>query len=163
MGGVPPPRMSSRAPRDRRLIAFAAVLLAAVLGVIVAIVFSPLPPDLDGQRRLAAWLAAVHRTWMPRWVTFGAVEFESNVAMFVPVGFLGEVVFARDRRAVIAACIAFSIAVELVQWLALPARQADWRDVLANSLGAALGIALAAGLLRLIDRRRLTRGQRHGR
>jgi len=163
MGGVPSTRTSSRPPRDRRLIAFAAILLAAAIGVIAAIVFSPLPPDLDGQRRLAAWLAAAHRTWMPRWVTFGAVEFASNVAMFVPLGFLGVIVFARARWVVIAGCTAFSVAVELVQWLLLPARQADWRDVLANSLGAAFGMALAIGLLRLIDGRRLARGLRHGR
>lgn len=163
MGGVPPPRISSHAPRDRRLTAVAVVLLAAALGLIAAIVFAPLSPDASGQRRLAAWLVAVHRTWMPHWVTFGLIEFASNVVMFVPLGFLGAIVFVHDRRAVIGACVAFSAAVESVQWILLPHRQADWRDVLANSLGAAAGIALAAGLLRLIDGRRLARERRHPR
>jgi VanZ family protein len=43
--------------------------------------------------------------------------------------------------------------VELVQWVHLPARQADWRDVLANALGAAIGIALVAGVSRMLGRR----------
>lgn len=157
MGGVPSTRIPSRPPRERRLIALAAALLAAAFIAIAAIVFSPSPPDLDGQRRLAAWLAAVHQTWMPRWVTFELVEFASNVVMFLPLGLLGAVVFARSRRAVFAACVVFSILVESVQWALLPARQADWRDVLANSLGAAIGVTLGAWALRLLD------GRRHGR
>jgi hypothetical protein len=152
MGGVPLTR-ASRQPRGRWPIVVAAVLLAAAVAVIATIVFSPWPPDLDGQRRLADWLAAVHQTWMPRWVTFQVVEFSSNVVMFLPLGLLGAVVFARARWAVFAACLVFSIAVELVQWVHLPARQADWRDVLANALGTAIGIALVAGASRMLGRR----------
>jgi glycopeptide antibiotics resistance protein len=81
------------------------------------------------------------------------VEFSSNVVMFLPLGLLGAVVFARARWAVFAACLVFSIAVELVQWVHLPARQADWRDVLANALGTAIGIALVAGVSRMLGRR----------
>jgi glycopeptide antibiotics resistance protein len=156
MGDVPPTRKSSRPQRDRRLVAFAAVLLAAAAVVVAVIVFSPFPPDPDGQRRLAAWLAAVHQTWMPRWVTFDLIEFVSNVAMFLPLGLFGGIVFARARSAVIAICLVFSVAVELVQWALLPARQADWRDVVANVVGAAIGVALAALVLRLITRRAAT-------
>lgn len=153
MGDVPPTRKSSRPQRDRRLVAFAAVLLAAAAVAVAVIVFSPFPPDPEGQRRLAIWLAAVHQTWMPRWVTFEVVEFGSNVVMFLPLGLFGGIVFARARVAVVASCVVFSVAVELVQWALLPARQSDWRDVLANSLGAAAGVALAAWLLHLFGRR----------
>lgn len=152
MGGVPSTR-APRQPRERWLIVVVAVLLASAFAVIAAILLSPSPPDADGQRRLANWLAAVHQTWMPRWVTFGLVEFSSNVVMFLPLGFLGAIVFSRARWAVFAACVAFSTLVELVQWALLPARQADWRDVLANSLGAAIGIALVAGVPRVFGRR----------
>jgi glycopeptide antibiotics resistance protein len=152
MGGVPSTR-APRQPRERWLIVFAALMLAAVFAVIAAILLSPSPPDVTGQRRLAEWLTAVHQTWMPRWVTFGLVEFSSNVVMFLPLGLFGAIVFARARRAVFAVCVGFSTLVELVQWALLPARQADWRDVLANSLGAAIGIALVASVPRIFGRR----------
>lgn len=137
------PDLASAPARRRRTLITATLLVVAVL-VIAAIVFSPAPPDAEGQRRLAAWLAQAHRTWLPRWITFGVVEFASNVVMFLPLGFLGALVFPHARRLVLAACALFSTCVELTQWLALPARQGDWRDVLANTLGAAIGLAIAA-------------------
>lgn len=142
MSGVPARRNPS-VVRHSRLIALSAILLAAAFITVAFIVFSPAPPDIDGQQRLARWLAHAHQFWLPRWVTFDVVEFAANIVMFLPLGFLGAVVFPRAKRLVLAACALFSTAVELIQLVALPARQGDWHDVLANTLGAAAGIGVA--------------------
>jgi glycopeptide antibiotics resistance protein len=64
-----------------------------------------------------------------------------NLALFVPLGFLLPLVATRFDRLwrVVAAGVAVSVAVELVQ-LAFPGvRRPDVNDVLANGLGAAAG------------------------
>ena len=40
--------------------------------------------------------------------------------------------------------VALSVVAELVQWLVLPNRTGDLRDVVANTLGAAIGIGVVA-------------------
>lgn len=129
------------------------VLLAVVFLAVVLIVFAPGPPAADSQRWLAHWLETVHRTWMPRWVTFDLIEFVSNVVMFVPLGFLGVVAAPRLRKWVVPACVLFSGLIELFQYLLLPARQGSWADIAANSLGAVIGMLAAGAVLRRVRRR----------
>ena len=84
--------------------------------------------------------AAAHRH-----IVWGPVI--DNVALFVPIGALGSAVCWR-RRAVLAwlGSVLLSVAIEAVQFLAPLGRIANTADVLANAVGAGLGVGLAAVL-----------------
>lgn len=138
-----------------RVALVARLLLIATVIAVAIIVFTPGPPDADGQQRLAQWLRAVHRTWMPVWVTFGLIEFASNVVMFLPLGLFGALALRARRYLVVPACVALSGLVELVQWAGLPDRDGSWRDILANTVGALVGYLVALALLRRTGRRAL--------
>lgn len=71
----------------------------------------------------------------------GLLNLVGNVLMFVPIGFLIPLATRAGFRRALAACVASSVAVELVQ-LTL-ARSLDIDDVLLNAVGGALGAALA--------------------
>lgn len=81
----------------------------------------------------------------------GWLEFAANVLMFVPLGFLLTLLLPRPWQGVLLA-LGLSVAAEVAQ-IIIPSRQASLRDVLANVLGASIGAALAALVVR---RRRRT-------
>jgi glycopeptide antibiotics resistance protein len=92
--------------------------------------------------------------WFDRstWSIGSLFEFAANIAMFVPIGVLFAVI-AGPRRwgwALVAAG-AVSLAVELAQ-IPIADRISDPRDLLANTGGAAIGIAIvgAAWLARAV-------------
>lgn len=94
---------------------------------------------------IAGWL---ERHGAPSVMTApGRVEFLLNAAMFAPITFLAAVTFPRHPWAnwVVYGFVA-SGAVELLQGLVLPPRSAQFVDVVANTLGALAGAALAAPL-----------------
>ncbi len=109
------------------------------------LVFAPQPTTPGGAvDRLTRWI---------RWglgfpeITANHVEFALNVVMFVPLTLLGAFVFPRlgaARWMLIA--LAATVGIETVQFLALPDRSGGVRDVVSNSLGAALGLVLAAAV-----------------
>jgi glycopeptide antibiotics resistance protein len=71
-----------------------------------------------------------------------AIEALANLVLFVPLGLLLCALLPRLRRlAVWALGVAASVTIELVQFL-LPERSPSLRDVVINSLGAALGVVL---------------------
>lgn len=133
----------------------ARLLLVATVVTVAVIVFTPGPPDALGQQRLARWLDAVHRTWMPGWITFGLIEFLSNVVMFLPLGLFGALALRGRRYLVIPGGAALSGTIELVQQLALPGRDGSWQDIVANTVGAVVGYLLALAVLRHVGRRGL--------
>lgn len=78
-----------------------------------------------------------------------------HVAAFAALAFLG--LFAwRGRQAVhrriVLSLLALGVAIELAQTL-VPGRMADWRDVIADSVGVLLGLVVASWLARRMDRR----------
>lgn len=93
-----------------------------------------------------------------RWLTaeagarFGAgwIEFSANIVLFVPMGFLLTVLFRHPWYGATLA-VGLSAVAELAQ-IVIPNRQATLRDVISNSIGAALG-ALLAWLIVLRQRR----------
>ena len=135
-----PPAESSRARR---------LLRAGLAGYLVVVALVTLGPQpLDGAtlgivERSVAWLA---RLGLP--VTYNGVEAAANVALFVPYGVLGGLL-ARRRRwwVVLVVASATSAAIETAQ-RALPTRYPTLQDWLLNTLGAALGLALLALVLR---------------
>ncbi len=126
------------------------VARVALGGYAVFVLWVTLMPRLEdvGAASLA-WrlLAVVHGWGVPAWFDYAMLEFMANVAMFVPIGMFGVAILPRHRwwLAIVTAFF-FSCAIELAQLWWLPDRVADGRDVLANSLGAALGAGLALGL-----------------
>lgn len=70
-----------------------------------------------------------------------AAEFAANIALFVPLGLLVALLLPRRRWWVaLVALVALSLGIEIVQAVALSFRQPSPRDVLANSVGAAIGV-----------------------
>ncbi|CAN5252782.1 hypothetical protein BH09ACT1_BH09ACT1_28300 [soil metagenome] len=129
----------------------------AYLGLVAWITLGPQPVDTGNDYWLVRVLRlfADHRT--TSWITYARVEFGANIAMFVPVGVFFLLLFG--RRAWFVAMFAgfvLTCAIETAQ-LFLPTRVTDIRDIISNTLGAAIGVLLAliitAGKAREIRRR----------
>ena len=132
----------------------AAGLLALYGAVVALVVFWPTPVDRDYQGAIIRVLEVLHRYGIPEWFGYRALEFSANVAMFVPLGFL--VFFALPRRLswwALAICPAASVAIEVTQGLVLAQRFATVSDLVANSVGAVIGVCVAASLRAAINRR----------
>ena len=100
------------------------------------------------------WVAGFLGSW---WASIAVADFVANLLMFVPVGILAYLIL--PRRAWIAALLvspAVSGAVELVQLIFLPERDATLTDVAAATIGGAVGVGLAA-LCTLVTARRARR------
>ena len=78
----------------------------------------------------------------------GGVDVVLNVVLFMPLGIALACLGGRPRRA-IAAMLAASLAIELLQFV-IPGRDPSLGDVLANSLGGALGFVSCAHADRLV-------------
>jgi VanZ family protein len=135
-----------------------AVIALSVYGALTMVIgFVPTPVDRSAMPVIRSVLAALHRGGMPDWFDYRLIEFTANVALFVPFGILAA--FAVGRRQVWLAVltgVGVSVAVELGQWLLLPERFPSALDVLANTIGTLIGVALGYGTLALRAPRRST-------
>jgi VanZ family protein len=153
------PRDPSRLDAPVRHIA--TVLLVVISGVVLLIVLTPGPPDPHGQEYLHRYLDRAHTQGLPSWIDFGMVEGAANVLLFIPLGLLGALSMRRRNYLVVPAAAAVSGLLELAQLALPPDRVASVHDVLANTLGALVGLLLAVPALR--QRRRRRRRYLHGR
>ena len=81
------------------------------------------------------------------------VEFLLNVVMLVPLSLLGAFLFRRWRVGDwVTAGFVVSLLIEAVQRFLLPTRDASARDVVANTLGALIGVC-GAWVVRELSRR----------
>jgi glycopeptide antibiotics resistance protein len=120
-----------------------AIVTAVYLLAVAAITLDPLPPDPHRNGLLEALLLVFARTPLLAWVTYDVVEFTANILLFVPMGLLLTLLFGRERWwLALALGVAATFTIEFVQ-LFLPARVSDTRDLLANTLGTIVGIAVA--------------------
>lgn len=94
------------------------------------------------------------------WVTYSGVEFTANVAMFVPLGLLVVAWRGRWWHGILGALV-LSAGIETWQLLMLPTRVADVRDLVANTLGAALGVGGAMAFSRWFRRSQEAHSSRH--
>lgn len=149
--------MSDRAlsPRVRT------TLRAALAAWVVLLALVLLAPSSTGPDWAIAHLAqALQRLGLPDVLTHPRrVESMLNVAAFVPLSLLGSLLWPRPSwRDWTAVGFVASFLVEVVQAVALDARQATYADVVANTLGMLVGALLA-----LLVRRLLERGASEGR
>lgn len=88
---------------------------------------------------------------MPAFVDYGFIEFSANIVLFIPVGLIFGLIVP-VRFAVIALLLgpALSAAIELGQHFLLAARYATVADVIANSIGATIGVFLAVTLRAIV-------------
>ena len=119
------------------------------LVVLALIAFWPVPVDRNAYESLLALIDWLQVHGAPEGVRYSLVEFIANIVLFVPVGLF--VVIMAGRRGwwlAVLAGFAASCTIELGQLIFLPDRFATLADVLANTLGAAVGAVLGLVLLR---------------
>jgi VanZ family protein len=130
----PPDRRAATSTPDagRSHLAWAGVGLA--LAGIAALTLVPAPALLERVERTPLWCVLCGDLY--------AIDFLLNIALFVPLGVALRLAGCPRVRAQALAC-ATTLAVESLQIAVLPGRDASLGDLLTNSAGAALGIALA--------------------
>ncbi len=143
-----PPRTSG--PRH-----FLVWLLAVGYGGFVAfVVFWPSPIDRPVAGLLDRVIAELHERGVPGFIDYAFIEFSANVALFVPLGILFGLALPMTWWAVMVLLgPALSGLIELVQSVVLAERYASVHDVIANSVGATIGVLLALVLRALVAQR----------
>lgn len=127
---------------------------AITAALMASITLNPERVDAHHGQQIVQFLDFLHRHGMPHWFGYRKLEFAANVALTIPLGlFLGFALPKERRWAGYLALPALSATIELAQKVLLPERVASLTDVIANSLGAWLGLALA-GLIEARIRRR---------
>lgn len=137
--------MSPQLPPPRRLTRVWALALGIPFLVgLAALTLTPSRVEESLPNLLDLVLGTAHRLgWAS--LDFTRLEIIANVLVFVPVGILAFVLL--PRRLWVLAVLAgplLSIAIETAQGLALPHRAATVSDIVANSIGALLGVGVAA-------------------
>ncbi len=125
------------------------VLLVAYLAAVAAVTMAPAPAPDDAFGVVRATIAWLAERGVP--VTYESVEAGANVVMFVPFGVLVGLL-VRRWWAVVLLGAATSALIETVQrWL--PTRYSTLQDVVMNTLGALVGVAVLVAVRRWRDRR----------
>ena len=132
----------------RPVVAAARWLFPAYLVVLALIVFLP-AREAGRLTGVVGWLALlVGKLGIPVDPAYVVLEFTANILLFLPFGLLATVAYPRLRPVlVIAIGFASSVVIELVQ-LAIPSRYATVSDVIANTVGAAIGCLAAVAMAR---------------
>lgn len=132
-----------RTPPHGRLRRISRVLLVPYVVLLALVVFSP-AQDAARVTGFVWWAADLLASWgLPRRPAAVVLEFVANIALFIPLGILARLAFDRVRSWwVVGAGFLGSTFIELVQ-LSIPSRVATASDVVANTLGVAIGVAVA--------------------
>ena len=142
--------MNGKPPKSRAREWVGMVALFFCVGVVLLATMWPTPLDQDYGAAVEKFLAVLHRNGIPFWFGYNKLEFSANILMFVPLSFLIALVLpTKTWWLSLIICPTFSIGIELTQAVALSARFATLIDVIANSIGALIGIFLAV-LLRAV-------------
>ena len=131
------------------------VMLIAYTAFVFVITLSPRMPGSGFVARFVDWaLREFHQRNLLLWVDFLDIEFFGNILMFVPIGVFAALLIARRAWWVLLLLgSALSGFIEICQYLFLPDRFPEWRDVLSNSIGFLLGAALSLSLRLLVAHR----------
>lgn len=134
-----------------------ALITALALGYgafLAFVVFWPSPIDQPVESLLDRAIAELHERGVPTFVDYTFIESFANVLLFVPVGLLfGLMVPLRWWPVALLLGPALSAGIELAQRYLLEARYATVEDVIANSIGATIGVLLAVILRAVVKAR----------
>lgn len=120
-----------------------AVVTFAYLGVVAFITLLPQPPQPAANSVFRMALAFFANYPESRWLTYQRLEFSANVLMFVPIGLFFLLLFGRKWWFVsVLAGVALTVTIEFVQRY-IPGRVSDVSDIIANSTGTFVGVAVA--------------------
>lgn len=130
---------------------FVAVLTAMYVLVVLVVTLWPTTVDRGLDTYIDRFLQELHERGVPLFIDYGFIEFSANIVFFVPIGFLGGLLFTyRLWWLAIVLGGAFSSAIELAQGLFLPGRVSSVADVVANTSGAIVGCLVAVAVRMLI-------------
>jgi VanZ family protein len=126
---------------------FLSLLTFAYLGFVGLVTLTPASEQPDYSALAARVLARLERypdlDPITARLSVARVEFLANIGLFVPVGVFVLLLFgSRLWWVAVAGSIALTSAIETAQ-RSIPGRVPDPRDVVANSIGAVIGVALA--------------------
>lgn len=139
--------MAPPAPRHRATAPVAAILAGAGILALAIVGLDPEPAQRAFDDQIFGLLLWAERTAGFGWITFPLLEGVGNLLLFIPVGAIAYLVIPRRLWPVsLLVGPALSGAIELGQWLLLPGRTGSVADFALNSLGAALGVGLAAAI-----------------
>ena len=126
--------------RRRRTRAFAALI---VLAVVAGLTLAPPSIAAPARRMFVQAMVAIAEP-IVLWIPGGLTERTLNTLLFVPLGATVALLLSRRLWPVaIFAGFALSVTVEFAQ-TSIPGRVPDLSDVLWNTVGAAIGVALVA-------------------
>lgn len=148
--GVKPPRDAPSGPAPDRWAAALERLrgarrLTVVLGLLYTsavlwVTLRPTPWATDGDEERLGILNSAAWSDPGSWIEGRPLEIALNVAMFLPIGVITAVLLRGSARLLVP--LALTLTIELLQ---IPLdRISHPRDLVANALGAVLGVALAA-------------------
>ena len=125
------------------------LLAAGYVVVLLAIV--AWPTTVDSGLDVAGWwpirtAAAALGLSVP--TSYAIVEVAANVVMFAPLGWFAVTLFGAQLWQVVAVAFGTSVVIETLQTVLRPERFGTVSDVVANTLGATIGAALAVWVVR---------------
>jgi len=139
--------MESKPPKSRARESLSTIALIVCFGLVLLATMWPTPLDQGYGAAVEKFLAVLHRNGIPLWFGYHKFEFSANILMFMPLGFLVCLLLpAKVWWLALVICPMLSVGIELTQAAALSARFATVSDVIANSIGALIGIFLAVVL-----------------
>lgn len=134
-------RLPSTSGPRHAVIAALAIGYGAFLAVVV---FWPSPIDQPVEGLLDRAIAELHERGVPAFIDYSFIESFANMLLFVPVGLLfGLMVPLRWGPVALLLGPALSGLIEVAQRYLLEARYATMDDVIANSIGATIGVCVA--------------------
>ena len=130
---------------------FVAVLTVMYLVVVLLVTLWPTTVDRGLDPYIDRVLQELWQRGVPTFVDYGFIEFAANIVFFIPVGFLGGLLFSHHFWwLAILGGSALSVAIELAQGAFLPGRVSSAADVVANTAGTVVGCLVAVAVRLLI-------------
>jgi len=122
---------------------FLSVLTGGYLLFVAWLTLTPQPIGPDQEAFILRVLDGLHRRGYAQSIDFDRLEFLANIALFVPIGIFLLLLFGAGGWWLAAiGSFAMTAFIETAQQ-AIPGRVSDERDLIANTIGALIGIAIA--------------------